>query len=135
VTAFCGTLNSETHELLYCSPGQAPLLHIKPAAGTVHTLDASACPLGIIEGMDFILADPIHFDPGDIFLLVTDGFTEWFNPAGEQFGTPRLEKIALQYAHLTATDFIAQIRRQVEIFSESTPQKDDLTAVVIKRLS
>ncbi len=134
VTAFCGILNYETHELLYCSPGQAPLLHIKPSAGAVHTFDASACPLGIIEGMHFPLAEPIRFNPGDIFLLVTDGFTEWFNPAGEQFGIARLEKIALEQAHLSAQDFITYIRQHVEDFSHPTPQKDDLTAVVIKRL-
>jgi phosphoserine phosphatase RsbU/P len=135
VTAFCGMLNCDHHELIYCSPGQAPLLHVKPSAKVVHTFNATACPLGIIEGMPFPLADPIRFDPGDIFLIVTDGFTEWFNPQGEQYGVERLEILALEHAHLSAQDFIAKIRRQVEEFGAPTPQKDDLTAVVIKRLS
>ncbi|MFA5863262.1 MAG: GAF domain-containing SpoIIE family protein phosphatase [Phycisphaerae bacterium] len=134
VTAFFGMLSSSKHELIYCSAGQAPLLHVKPAKKVVHTLMANACPLGIIEGMSFPVADPIKFDPGDIFLLVTDGFFEWTNSAGEQFGIERLEKLALTLANLPAEQFIDQLRNRVEQFGESTPQKDDLTAVVIKRI-
>jgi len=133
VTAFCGILYPEKHELQYCSAGQGPLVHVKPTTNVVHTLGASTCPLGILAGIPFELADPIRFDPGDLLLVPTDGFFEWTNRSEEQFGLERLEKFALTKAYLPADEFIIQLRTEIEQFSENTPQMDDLTVIVIKR--
>lgn len=133
VTAFCGVLSPARHELHYASAGQGPLLHIRPAAGTIESFGANACPLGIIADMPFPLADPIRLAPGDLFLVITDGFFEWANKDGELFGIDRLQEFALRHADLSARDFIAAILDAVERFAPATTQKDDLTAVVVKR--
>jgi len=133
VTAFCGVLWPENHQMLYCSAGQGPLLHVKPSAGAVHTFPATTCPLGILDGLPFPISDPIQFDPGDLLLVATDGFFEWSNSRQEQYGINRLEQFALKNASLTAPDFITRLRENVEQFGEDTPQADDLTAIVIKR--
>ena len=66
-------------------------------------------------------------------LLITDGFFEWENQAGEMFGTDRLAEAVRRYSELEPEGIIAKLYRAVLSFSQGTPQKDDLTAVVIKR--
>ncbi len=133
VTAFCGRLNGSGHELSYCSAGQGPILHIRAGQGRVERFNATHCPLGIVPGLEFGLAPSIHFEPGDVVLLVTDGFFEWANTADEQFGIDRLAELALKLAGRDADQILTGIREEVIAFSGGTEQADDLTAVVIKR--
>lgn len=134
ITAFCGVIDAEHHELRYCSAGQGPILHVKPAQQTVKQFSATYCPLGILEELEFHLDQPINFDKGDVLLLVTDGFYEWANTKGEQFGIERLKKVALELADLAAADIITRILEEVTRFAGGTHQEDDLTAIVIKRI-
>ena len=71
--------------------------------------------------------------PGDIILLATDGFFEWEDAAGEQFGSQRLEMALRASRQLPAEDMIQKLYQDVLAFAAGTEQKDDLTAVVIKR--
>jgi serine phosphatase RsbU (regulator of sigma subunit) len=75
----------------------------------------------------------IRLEPGDIVLLITDGFFEWENRAGELFGTQRLAEIVGRYSDREPEVIIAELYQAVLDFSEGTRQKDDLTAVLIKR--
>jgi serine phosphatase RsbU (regulator of sigma subunit) len=72
---------------------------------------------------------------GDLILLVTDGFLEWENSSGEQFGSARLEQIIRSNWHLTPEEIIAELYARVLEFAGGTAQQDDLTAVVIKKTS
>lgn len=134
VTAFCGILHPDRHELHYCSAGQGPILHVKPAEDTVEQFVATHCPLGIVPELEMCLAHPMRFAVGDVLILVTDGFFEWANPQGEQFGLDRLNDLALKLAGRSADEILTGIRDQVVTFSEGTAQADDLTAVIIKRI-
>ena len=71
--------------------------------------------------------------PGDIVLLVTDGFLEWENSTGEDFGTERLGAVVRQFSDREPEVIIAELYDAVLNFAQGTPQKDDLTAVLIKR--
>jgi len=71
--------------------------------------------------------------PGDIVLLVTDGFLEWENSAGEDFGNERLTATVRQFSDREPEVIIAELYDAVLNFAQGTQQKDDLTAVLIKR--
>jgi len=66
--------------------------------------------------------------------LPTDGFFEWENDQGEQFGVERMEKVIRASRELAPPEIIAQLYDAVIRFSNGTKQQDDLTAVLIKRL-
>jgi len=70
---------------------------------------------------------------GDIILLITDGFLEWENSAGEDLGKERFEQFIRSTCHLPPEEIIAELYSAVLKFVDGTPQQDDLTAVVIKR--
>jgi phosphoserine phosphatase len=71
--------------------------------------------------------------PGDILVLLTDGFYEWARPDGAQFGTERVGEILRHSHHLPAEQVIQWLRAAVEEFAAGTRQADDLTAVLVKR--
>ena len=66
-------------------------------------------------------------------LLITDGFYEWENQGEELFGTKRLGEILRTFSDREPEVIIAELYESVVNFSQGTPQKDDLTAVLIKR--
>lgn len=70
---------------------------------------------------------------GDIVVLITDGFVEWENERGEQFGTDRLADVIQRFAGQEPEEIIAELYTSVLGFVDGTPQQDDLTAVLIKR--
>jgi len=96
-------------------------------------MKAHGMPLGITSRL---VTDPpqmLVLDPGDMLVLATDGFFEWENPQGEQFGVGRLEATIRAARERPASEIIATLYAAVIAFSNGTPQKDDLTAVIIKR--
>ena len=75
----------------------------------------------------------ISLESGDLLLLITDGFFEWEDPSGEQFGVERLAAAVRSAKDLGPEEIIASLYERVLDFSKGSKQQDDLTAVVIKR--
>jgi serine phosphatase RsbU (regulator of sigma subunit) len=69
-----------------------------------------------------------------MLVLITDGFFEWTNAAGEDFGFDRLHAAIQAARGLSAADVISALHAAVTGFACGTAQQDDLTAVVLKRL-
>ena len=55
-------------------------------------------------------------------------------PTEEQFGTDRLAKVVREFSDCAPEIIIAELYQAVVNFTQGTPQKDDLTAVLIKRV-
>ena len=97
-------------------------------------MNAHALPLGIVPAFS---SDPPSYLPlnaGDIVLLATDGFFEWENDQGEQFGVRRTKEVIRVSRDRASQEIIAQLYDAVSRFSNGSKQQDDLTAVIIKRL-
>lgn len=130
VAAVC-TPGSSRVELL--SAGHGPLFVYLLREDRFDLMNAHGLPLGISRQL---VSDPpqiVELEPGDILVLATDGFFEWENNGGEQFGTERMEKAIRESRRLPGSEMIANLYRGVLDFSGGTKQQDDLTAVIIKR--
>ncbi|MEN1704651.1 MAG: SpoIIE family protein phosphatase [Planctomycetota bacterium] len=125
----------DDNQVLSTSAGHGPLLVHRHSDGTVLEFGADTVPLGIHAGDDEIHPVTHTLEDGDTFLLVTDGFFEWANRSGKQFGTARLREALKKHGRRPAGDLIAGLLSEVEAFSDGTPQPDDLTAVVIRRVA
>ncbi len=133
VTAAVGVLQPESNEMSLVSAGQAPLLFYRASSRTIENWAADDLPLGIAPGLDFGRARTVRFEPGDALILATDGYFEWANGAGEQFGINRLEAFVAAHAHETPAVFIKGLHEQVIAHASGQVQPDDLTVVIIKR--
>ena len=69
--------------------------------------------------------------PGDTLALYTDGITESFNGAGEEFGEQRLIEALRRHRELSSQALLASVVDDVQQFSPHE-QQDDITLIVAK---
>lgn len=132
VTAFLGRLDPLRHEIVYCSAGQAPLLVVR-ADGGVEERDATGLPLGIDADMGYDEVEPFRLGPGDVFLVLSDGYFEAMNPSDEQYGVGRVVDVVRECRGLPAQSVLDAVGESVRAFAAGRPFDDDQTAVVVRR--
>lgn len=133
VTSCFGLLDPAAKRIDYVSAGHGPMLVYRAASREVESFNACGMPLGIVPGNELDLSTPVELQPGDMFVLLTDGFAEWAGPDRQLYGQRRVNQFLIDHADLAASDLIAALYRDVLTHAGSTPQLDDLTAIVIKR--
>jgi serine phosphatase RsbU (regulator of sigma subunit) len=126
-------LNPVNSQIKVLSAGHGPILWYRRAANKLENFEAQGIPLGIIAGMTYEDSRLKCLKAGDMIVLVTDGLYEWENPDSEEFGLERLKDTIRDARDCSADEVIARLYAAVKEFSKGTEQKDDLTAVVIKR--
>jgi sigma-B regulation protein RsbU (phosphoserine phosphatase) len=134
VTAFLGMLDPNAHRINYHSAGQGPLLHFHAKTHKFEWLDSSMLPLGVEEDARSSGVQFMHVAPGDLIILLTDGFYEYHNEKGELFGQHRVAEIILRHHHQPAREMLAELLAATREFAAGAPQLDDMTAVIIRRL-
>jgi phosphoserine phosphatase len=133
ITAFAGILDGSENKIHYHSGGQAPLMHYQARQDRVAWLEASALPLGILAHAPMIPPSPIDMQPGDIFALISDGFFEFCDPGGEQFGKERMEVLVRSH-RLESLDALREsLCTEVQRFARGGPQEDDMTILLARR--
>jgi serine phosphatase RsbU (regulator of sigma subunit) len=75
-----------------------------------------------------------QLDSGDVLALYTDGVTESFNAAEEEFGTERLMDAIRRHRQLNARELAGAIVGEVARFG-GREQQDDITLIIAKRAS
>ncbi len=114
----------------YVSAGHLPLFHIS-AAGT-HPCDATGVPLGMFCTTNFQVCE-MTLAPGDKLLLYTDGLTEMFNAAGDEYGVARVHSLAKKHAATEPQAILTACLEEIRNFSATAKQRDDLTLLVLHR--
>ena len=117
----------------WVSAGHEPALLVDPGSGTVRDLEGDGPVLGLDPDIAFREHHAPFREPGLVLALCTDGITEAWNNAGQQFGRERLKQSLLRHAPQDASAILEAVIRDVIAFRGPTPQKDDLTLVVLKR--
>jgi len=131
VTIFFGELSLESGELSYANAGHNPPLVLRAASGEIELLHPTGMALGVLEGNP-LQAQQVSLSPGDVLILYTDGITEAFSPDGEIYGLPRLRNTICS---ATAEALLDAIDQSVTAFIGDAPLSDDLTLLVLRRIS
>lgn len=134
VTAFFGLFDPSAHSINYHSAGQGPLLHFHAHDHRFEWLDSSMMPLGIEAEASSDAVQAMQLLPGDLIVLLTDGFYEFQNEDRIQFGKERVAEVILQHHHRPARELLNLLVDATKAFGSGAPQLDDMTAVIIKRL-
>lgn len=131
VATICAPGSSQV-ELL--SAGHGPLLVYKLGDDRIEEKGSQGLPLGLLANLMSGPPAVFELNPGDLLVLATDGFFEWANSKNELFGAQRFGEVMRRSKDKAARDLISDLHHAVIDFSQGTPQQDDLTAVVIKRV-
>jgi sigma-B regulation protein RsbU (phosphoserine phosphatase) len=68
----------------------------------------------------------------DVFVFCSDGISETFNAAGEEFGSLGVMEVAKVNRDKPAKEIVAAIFGAMQAFRGDAPQTDDQTVVVVK---
>jgi phosphoserine phosphatase RsbU/P len=129
VTAFHGVVNLETGELRYCNAGHNPP-YLMRASGETERLTATGIPFGIDGDLPYRIGETV-LCPGDALFVYSDGITEAFDVAGEEFGTERLEAALAEMHGRSAAALVGHILAATTDFAVGAEQSDDITAMAL----
>jgi serine phosphatase RsbU (regulator of sigma subunit) len=97
---------------------------------SLERLESTSTVLGLFRDWDCSIGE-CQLHPGDAIALYTDGVTESFNSAGEEFGERRLTEALRRHCDLSAQDLLAAIVDEIGQFSPGE-QYDDITLIVAR---
>jgi serine phosphatase RsbU (regulator of sigma subunit) len=127
-TFFGGILDLNSGILSWASCGHhSPLILRKD--GRMEKVSVRSLPLGIDVDSRYA-TNALALAPGDRIFLFTDGFIDAVNNEDERFGDDSLEEAVAHFRHLPSQDFIGKLVGKVDDFAGTTPQFDDMTALI-----
>ena len=131
ITLFYGELNTMTGVLRYVNAGHnAPFVIRKQ--GVLERLHSNSVVMGVFENTVFSESE-VTVDFGDQVLLFTDGITEAFNLAEEDYGEARLGAFLLRNSSLSQDQLIQDLLRDVLAFCKDIKPTDDMTMLSARR--
>ena len=128
-TLFLADYHIPTGRLRYVNCGHPPALILRHDH-SIDRLDATATVLGIFRKWDCEIGE-LNLHPGDTLALYTDGITESFNEADDQFGEDRLIDSLRRHCSLSAQSLLDNIVVDVRQFAPRE-QYDDITLIIAK---
>ena len=131
VTAAYLYLDLAARRLRCATAGHPPVL-LRSASGAVASLSQNGLALGLRAKSQYTYMERA-FQPGDRFLLYTDGLFEAHNAAGESFGEERLRSVFGQTDAAGPGQLADAILENLSTwagFAQGRPHEDDLTLVV-----
>jgi len=131
ITFFCAEVDLERHVLRYVNAGHNPPMLIR-GDGQVEKLSTGGIILGFLPDSPYGVAET-EMRPGDLLVMYSDGITEAFNPAEEEYGEARLQQLLLAQRGRPPAEIQDAIVRSVAEFSGGGEQDDDMTLSLLKR--
>lgn len=134
ITLIVAVLDPKTHQICIANAGHLPPVYQTVTNGNYFFgLVESGLPLGVLAEQKFNEVT-IGLKPDESLLLYTAGITEAKNSSNELYGRDRL-KDAIQSQHSSAKEMVMSLNGSVESFCNSSPQRDDVCVVAIRRTS
>ncbi len=133
VTVFYAMLNRRTGECTYANAGHNPPYMLRRGGEVSPLPTTNGVALGVMEGLDYAEAS-LTLGPGDSLFAFTDGFTEAFDPNGEEYGEDRLIQSLTpegQGARPSARHVTERATGAVKNFTGDAEQSDDLTCLTL----
>lgn len=125
-------LKNETLDI--ARAGHCPAATVR-LSGESRFLRTKGLGLGLDRGDLFLKSleeERINLEPGDVFVLYTDGVVESRNPEGEEFGYDRLLVTIDENRHEDADGIHSAVLSDLKNFMGNEVYDDDMTLVVLK---
>jgi phosphoserine phosphatase RsbU/P len=132
VTAGYLYLDPARGALAYAGAGHPPLLAWRGRDKKIESMEENGLMLGLFpEGTYKSMTTAL--EPGDRFILYTDGITEAPSSSGEEFGMERFKRFLAEHAGLSALELCDAMVSCVAEWcgSSAREQHDDLTLIVV----
>jgi sigma-B regulation protein RsbU (phosphoserine phosphatase) len=133
VTAALAELDLPTGGLRFVGAGHLDNVILR-ANGSIVSLASTGAPLGLLPpGLPYGETSEV-LRPGDALVLYSDGVTDAQDASDDEFGEPRLHEVLRAVAGQPGEAIIDHAFGAIEAFVAGTPQFDDMTMLVVRRL-
>ncbi len=129
--------NAVREEMSWIGAGHEYLLIYRAEKQEVQIIKGGGIALKMTENIDSMIQEKKieTLNDGDVVLLYTDGITEAKNPSGEMYEVERLIEALQKHGHRsTAEGIFDAISEDFSNFILNTPQEDDITLIIVKKL-
>jgi sigma-B regulation protein RsbU (phosphoserine phosphatase) len=129
VSASCLWVDTEDRTALYSAAGHPPLLRWRE--GKLERIESNGLLFGVIPEPGYPVCG-LPINPGDCFLLYTDGLIEPGNSRGDSFGDYRLELVVRRNQSCSPSELADQLLSEIRLWqAASDTQQDDITLIVV----
>ncbi len=126
--------DSQSNVFHFSGAGHGDILVYRSKNKQIDFIPTNGIILGIKSDIsDFFNTGTIEMEPGDVMLMFTDGVTEATNTEGLQFEESRLTNSFLKNISLSPEEMLANIYKDLKVFTEGAEQNDDITLLALKR--
>ena len=115
--------------LVYSNAGHNPPVLLR--RHSIQRLETGGLILGLFPQATYD-EETLELEPGDVLVIFSDGVTEAFNAAGEDFGEGRLLACLEANRDREPSELLQKLLITVQEFTASAAQSDDVTALVLK---
>lgn len=134
ISVVYGILDLKQEEFTLARGGHCPVATIR-LDGEARFIRTQGLGLGLDRGDLFrraLTEERVRLQPGDVFVLYTDGVVESRSPEGEEYGYERLLGALRTHRHEDAQDLHGALLADLNTFIEHDDYDDDMTLVVLK---
>jgi sigma-B regulation protein RsbU (phosphoserine phosphatase) len=142
ITMTYAVIDLRARTMTYARAGHTPLIYVPGvcANGAPRQVQILA-PDGMVVGLKLdngemfqrhLVEETIALQPGDLYLLFTDGISEAMNAHDDLFGETRLGQLVETHAHLPSEELRERMLREIAAFVGDAPQHDDMTMILVK---
>ncbi|MBX2976998.1 MAG: SpoIIE family protein phosphatase [Ignavibacteriaceae bacterium] len=133
VTATFGVFDFNANKIFLSRAGHCPLILIRNGVAVEYRFSGIGLGLNYTELFGNIIEEvTIDLMKDDLLIFYTDGITEAKNENLEDYGIDSLKKIILEEVNSDVEKIANKIVKEVTIYSQNSPQHDDITLVVFK---
>ena len=130
VTAFFAQINPSARTLKYVGAGHEG--YLLSLTGTLTKLESSSFPFGLTDEFELDVRSSVQLQPGDVLVLLTDGFAEAMAPDSSLFGIDRALDLVRAHRDKSAADILNILYQTVCDFCHPNQPLDDVTGVILK---
>lgn len=133
VTAAYLYFDLEKNLMRYAGAGHPPVLQWRDSSGKTNKILENGLVLGMFDQAEY-QSLKVPLEPGDRYVLYTDGVVEAANAAEEQFGAERFMRFIENNRHVEAGRFADSLLDELSHWTGQTAdqgQQDDLTVLVV----
>jgi serine phosphatase RsbU (regulator of sigma subunit) len=132
LTAFYGVLHRPSGRLNYVSAGHEIPILIRPGVGLVD-IEGNGRFLGMIENLH-LDEFSVELQPGDRFVVFSDGAPDATNEQGKQYGYERLREFLTERQDTPIQELVDDLAAEIVAWSGRAPAFDDLTLLAVEAI-
>ena len=131
-TLFCGVISADRRQCSYINAGHVPpfLLH---ADGRVDRLEGGGLPVAMMPEWNFEEM-VVGIEPGDTLVVISDGFPDSCNKAGDFWEEKEVERTLLTHLNTPLSHLPEKLCAEADQFAAGAEQFDDMTVAALRFL-